>query len=130
MSIVSQNLTQTSIIQPYISAPCDDPNVTAPIPCMDEDWAHSNKVCLAGQGPLQYNCSKVDPNLCPKIGNQPNTYMFNSAPNVKCMYDISTFQNAKDINKWVSTWGKDSNYNNTIMPSFCSLQVIIVLLIH
>lgn len=120
MSTVSQFLTQTSIIQPYSSAPCDDPNITETVLCQSGDWAYSNKVCLAGQGPLQYNCSKIDPDLCPDIGTQPYTSIFTSPPTVKCTYDIATFQKSTDVNTWISNWGKDANFNKTIMPFFCS----------
>jgi hypothetical protein len=120
MSTVSQNLTQTSILNPYASAPCDDSSITSTLPCAAGDWSYSNRVCLAGQGPMQYNCSTIDTGLCPNIGNRPHMSTFSNPPNVTCTYDIASFQTPNDVNVWIATWGKDYNYNNTIMPYFCS----------
>jgi hypothetical protein len=93
-----------------------------------------------------YLCSKVDPtpNVCPLLGTQTGnakfvnptqSYGWNSfngcgidgkstnAPgscytNVACTYDASKFSSA-DIKNWITQWGEDTNYNETVMPLFC-----------
>lgn len=117
--MINQYINQSSIIQPYSSAPCDDMNIISTIPCQYGDGAYSIKTCLGSHGPIQYNCTKVDSNICPKIGDIDNIAYFESHPKVKCTYNVDTFKNSNDINIWMSNWGKDSNYSNTIMPNYC-----------
>ena len=121
MDTVSQVIRQNNILNSYISGPCKPNKFSKTIPCKKDEWPYKKINCANGLNNFQYKCSKLDPNICPKISNSNGNPKFENPPFVKCSYPISAFQNSEDVNLWTSEWGKDYSYNNLIMPSFCQL---------
>jgi hypothetical protein len=116
---ISSTLIQKSIISPY-NYPCDDDTISFTVPCQNGDWDTGAKICKGGHNPDQRNCSKIDRNICPKIGSQSHTASFINAPQVQCTYPLSTFQTSNDIQTYIDAFGNDSNIQSTILPNMCS----------
>lgn len=122
MENVSQYIDQKSIIDKYISGPCNHYTKSDTIPCMNDDWSYGIIDCGSGFNNNQYRCSKVDPHICPKIGNEKSKTVFDNAPRVKCEYKVSTFKKKEDIDTWIYNWGRDRKFNDVIMPNFCKIE--------
>lgn len=90
--------------------------------CQNGDWAYSVRKC-GMTCPQQPSCSRVNPEVCPTFSGQgPATATFAQAPTVQCNYTLSQFTTTEDIVKWDLVFGKNQQYNEVIMPSFCALQ--------
>mgnify|MGYP006285640963 CR=1 FL=1 len=120
MDEIIQEVSQTSIVSPYISGICKGGMKIKTEKCEKGDWAYGKIKCGNGILPFQYKCSKLDPETCPRIGGNDGNAEFEEAPIVKCKYNISDFEMSEDIENWLSVWGENLNYVTRIMPEFCT----------
>ena len=88
----------------------------------------------AGSDKITYTSTCPDYSLCPVIGgispqvqwdnNNPQCSIMNGAnANLACLYPLATFQDEKNVAQYVSTFGENDDYNDVILPYFCSSQV-------
>lgn len=90
----------------------------------------------ASSGGVEYTSTCPDYSLCPVIGgispqvqwdsnsaNSPCNIMQGKGGVLACLYPLATFQDEKNVAQYVSTFGENSDYNNVILPYFCSSQV-------
>ena len=90
--------------------------------CQNGDWAYSVRKC-GMTCPQQPSCSRVNPDICPTFSGQGSVNtQFSQAPTVQCNYNLSQFTTTEDIVKWDLVFGKNQQYNEVIMPSFCASQ--------
>jgi len=88
----------------------------------------------AGTDKITYTSTCPNYKLCPVIGGispqvqldssnfQCNTMLGKNVA-LACLYPLATFQDEKNVAQYVSTFGENSDYNNVILPYFCSSQV-------
>lgn len=122
--IVNLKITQIDPHNTYEPGLCQiGCNLKTPIAkCSPDDWTVRMRNCGA-TCPKQPICSKADPSVCPNFNNQgANNVSFDGPPNLSCSYDVSQFKNTDDIIRWTVIMGKDEQYNNKIMPEFCSTK--------
>lgn len=60
-------------------------------------------------------------NKCPSL-NSALTSFQKSKKYLQCTYDSSFITTSRQVNEYIEAFGRDENYENEIMPSFCSLQ--------
>lgn len=120
------NVVQTTPVGTYDLGICDCGVCSGSTPvatCNPGDWQYATRPCCGTRSgcPAQPSCSKVDPTVCPTFGGLPAvSASFSQAPNVTCSYTLNQFSTTDDITKYLETFGQDNQYNNTIMPAFCS----------
>ena len=131
-STVSNTKIQTSHYRPYRPGAkvckCSTAAPSLLITCDDSDWHYDDEPCCMGFGGIQHLCSRLDPGVCPIIAGGARAEWattgnanLEQSKKVKCTYNISGFVTADDVQRWINNWGKDNQYNNDIMPSFCNL---------
>lgn len=96
--------------------------------CDNDLWQFGQRSCLFSC-PKQPKCSKVCSSTCPNIAGGAVTSRFQNQPpepykppKVICNYDVSKFTSLSDVEEWISVFGKNTGYNNQIMPFFCTQQ--------
>lgn len=90
-----------------------------------KDWKYGTEKCPNDCSDTVL-CSKLDQTLCPDLKGELITTWDSELgpPHVICKYPVSVFEKLEDIEVYVDKWGKDDNYNEHIMPYFCSKSVI------
>lgn len=84
------------------------------------DW-FIEQVNVPGGCPVVSRCSRKNPDVCPVLnGNRSNNNFFNSPPTVDCYYPINIFSSAQAVVDYRNNFGTTNDYNNAIMPYFCS----------
>lgn len=86
--------------------------------CKKKDWHYDNAPgCGGRKRPV---CSRVDPHVCPRIDGVEGDAYFDHAPQVACQYPLHAFKTAKGLKTWLKKFGEDGQFNDEIMPYFCS----------
>jgi len=132
-SIVTLTTTQTNPFNAYDAGTCNCficPAENSGSTCPNGDWQYATRSCCGGMCSTVAQCSKIDPNVCPKIGSGPLSSSLTipgsvtpDGASVNCNYGVNQFQTTGDILMWDRIQGKDNQYNSLIMPRFCSQQV-------
>lgn len=84
-----------------------------------KDWNYKSSPCMNECKDLIY-CSKINSKICPQIGYEVISRWDIEPPNIQCTYPLDTFLDMNNIQKYIDILGEDDNYNNYIMPQFCS----------
>ncbi len=117
MTDVTGKFIQTEPYQLYNVSRCGLPTGS----CQPGDWQYGVRLC--GIYPSQPVCSKVNSQACPRLGgHSAKMSNFSQPPNVACTYDVETFSTLPAVSDWISFYGKEEQYNEVIMPYFCSLK--------
>jgi len=132
-SIVTLTTTQTNSFNAYDAGTCNCficPAENSGSVCPNGDWKYSTLQCCGGMCSSVAQCSKIDPDVCPKIGTGPISTSWtipgsvsSNGASVNCNYGVNQFQTVTDIKTWIQLQGKDNQYDSLIMPQFCSQQV-------
>jgi len=85
------------------------------------DWKYDSKSCF-NDCPEIIFCSGLNPSICPKINGDVNVRWDHEEgpPSVLCSYPLDNFNKIKNIEIFHNKWGKNDDYNEKIMPYFCS----------
>ena len=123
---VSGFTRQTNVYQPYNPGEsvckcwhCSES--TKQRSCDDGDWRYGWNACCFGCKE-QPKCSRLDPSVCPDIAGGAVTESWDSAPQVKCTYELDKFTTAEDIKGWTNNFGENATYTEDIMPFVCTQQ--------
>ena len=123
---ITGNVVQQTPIGIYEPGVCDCGvcNASTPVAtCNPGDWQFATRPCCGTRSgcPAQPRCSKVDSSVCPSFGGRPAvSSAFSQGPNVSCSYTVDQFATSDDIMKYIATFGKNNQFTNVVMPSFCS----------
>ena len=89
--------------------------------CKPDDWTLGMSQCCNGQCKSTYQCSKVNPATCPKIGQQKAiSAKFSSPPTVQCDYSLDSIKTDQDIYDWVQYFGNDETLQEIVLPHYSS----------
>lgn len=89
-----------------------------------DDWRCNSQGCCPSC-PDQPVCSKVNPNICPVIDDsfinaEWESPGMNNTGKIQCNYDSSKIKTQNGITTWLGVFGANDEYNQDIMPLFCS----------
>jgi len=122
---VSGYRIQEEPFQTYLRGECRSYLCTATTPvgtCSNGDWIVSYRSCGV-VCPDQPVCSRLNPSVCPLMGNQPTvSTIWESAPNVECTYQTNSIKNYEDVVRWEDFFGNDETFQRVILPQFCSTE--------
>ena len=100
--------------------------------CPSDQYTGGTGYCNAGFGFVTtYGfrvCSEVDRSYCDGFDSPPTDVRFDNSQNgndgswVRCQYNISAVNSLNSVNNWVTNFGKNDDWYNKIMPSFCFAQ--------
>jgi hypothetical protein len=120
-NVVNILATQSNPYQVRVAGNCDCNVCSTPGACNVTEWQYGTQKCCSGFCPPLPQCSQPDPSVCPVFSSGgPQSVQFSAAPTVQCSYSPSQFTNLPDVQKYSSLYGQDTNYNQVIMPAFCS----------
>lgn len=128
MTTVTGTIQQQSCYEQYSTGNCSCFHCSAwsSYPPCNPDWQCGSVGGCCVSCPSPPLCSKVNPSVCPVIDDAflsaewTNPGSDNDGT-VTCSYDATKITSINGINTWITTFGQNEEYNNTIMPNFCAI---------
>lgn len=105
--------------QPFLHFdPCEETNGI-------RDWKYKCETCSFG--PCKPGCSKPNANACDLGGNAKGSVEWTGKynylnPEIKCTYQVDSIDSIDQINKWISKFGKNKDYDK-LMQKFCTREM-------
>lgn len=128
VSGVTRQTTVSDVYKPQECGPLDQ--AQCPITSGGfQDWRTDFQNC--GVSIRQPICSRTNSLICPLFSNTQHpapiwetngswTNTLQMGRNVVCRYELSSIRTTEDVQEWLNTFGPTGDYNQVIMPEFCS----------